>query len=93
MNFYNPFKPHIVRDTDGTYMVRKLTIPFAFGVYLHQSAVIHRHERVPGFYWWFGNQFANKYCKCNSLEVASALLNAYKEAAKTKRTLTYVPIK
>ena len=91
MNFYNPFKPHIVRDTDGTYMVRKILFPHV-AVYLEESAK-HSKEPVSGFYWWSLEEFVNKYCKYNSLEVASALLNAYKEAAKTKRTLTYVPIK
>lgn len=91
MNFYNPFKPHIVRDVDGTYMVRKMLFPYV-AVYLEESPR-HAKESVSGFYWWCLEEYVNKYCKCNSLEMASALLNDYKQAANTKKTLTYIPIK
>lgn len=92
MNFYNPFKPHIVRDTDGTYMVRKLPLPFGTAAYLEQNNV-NKYCAVPGFYWWYTDDYVLQCCKYNSLEMAVAVLNAYKEAAKTKRTITYVPIK
>ena len=92
MNFYNPFKPHIVRNHDDTYSVRKLIFPF-FKYYLEEDKYTHSYEDVPNFYWWSTPKYVSSYCKYNSLEMASALLNNYKQACKPKKKPQYVPIK
>ena len=95
MNFYNPFKPHIVENGNGTYSVRKLTFPFLFKLYLHKNAVIHREEKITGFYWWFGDRFANKYCKYTKEEVLQVLedYQAKVKEIKNSKPVRQVPIK
>lgn len=94
MNFYNPFKPHIVRNSDGSYSVRKLTFPFLFEKYLEQDMRHYSSNsgEPRGFYWWSIPQYVMQYCKYTAPEAYNVLV-AYQQAIKPKAKSVYIPLK
>ena len=61
MKLYNPFKPHICKNADGTYSVRKLTI-------------IGWNKAGEDYYWWRVKPYQHEYCHF-SAEEALVLLD------------------
>lgn len=63
MKFYNPFKPHIVEFTDGTFAVRKSSL--VYWSYYSKRCVE----------WWSCEEYVQKYCRVDTLEEAKSVLN------------------
>lgn len=63
MKIYNPFKPHLVQFTDGSYAYRKSKV--FYWTLLDKD----------GGHWWFGKEQWQRYCYGTAEEAESALLN------------------
>lgn len=61
MNFYNPFKPHIVQDANGEYWVRRLT--------LQGWTYINSIGRA-----WYAKGRSDNYCSLESAREEAELL-------------------
>ena len=82
-NFYNPFKPHIVEYTNGTFAVRKLTV---FGWAYYDNQKVKRDD-----YWWtpFSSEDAKQWYLLDSLDMAQTLL----EMSQLRKTIKSKQIK
>mgnify|MGYP000729946247 CR=1 FL=1 len=64
MKFYNPFKPHIVEFTDGTFAVRKSSLFWW----------VYKGHNPHAIKWWMLEEYVPEYCIVDTLEKAKRLL-------------------
>jgi hypothetical protein len=84
VNIYNPFTPHIVfsRAWD-CYCVRKFEWLLGWTFMSNDSDS-----------WWSGEEYAKKYCKIDTLDIAKTKLLRYNEKKRLeKQGFVHVPIK
>lgn len=69
MKIYNPFKPHLVQFTDGSYAYRKSEVFYWTML-----------DRDDGNHWWFGKEQWQRHCYGTKNESELALIKWHNRA-------------